>query len=259
MRSLFTKLAGLAFAATVLLTSCEKEGDKITLNQTSSPELKASTTAPALLKDDAAKPAVVYTWTPAEYGFAAGPVYSLEFDLKGNNFKAPRSLTVGSGMTTYSLTVAELNDILNKLGQKPGVESQLEVRLKAALNTTTMIATSASTALKATPYENRELPADRWAIIGDATANGWGKETPMTYDFDRKVWTITLPLAKAEYKFRANNDWALNLGAMSGDDATKTAGPLKQGGDNIKITEAGTYTVTLNYEVTPATYTTVKQ
>ncbi|WP_071595234.1 SusE domain-containing protein [Hymenobacter aerophilus] len=258
MKKLFTKLTGLGLVAALFLTSCEKEGDKIMLNQTAAPQLQSSTATPALSRADADKPAVTYTWTPTNYGFAAAPTYTLEFDTKGNGFKSARTISVGTA-TTHTLTVSELNGIYSDLKQPAGTASELEVRLQSVLQGNAAMMMSDPTAIKATPYESRELPKDAWAIIGDATPNGWGTETPMTYDFDRKVWTITLPLTTAYYKFRANNDWGLNLGALSDGDATKTAGPLKEGGSNIKVSEAGTYTVTLNYNTKPATYTAVKQ
>lgn len=258
MKNLFTKLTGLSLVAALFLTSCEKEGDKVMLNQTAAPQLQASTTTPVLSRADADKAAVTYTWTSTDYGFAAGTNYALEFDTKGNDFKSARTISVGTA-TSYALTVSELNGIFSDLKQPAGQTSELEVRLQSMLLNNAGLMMSNPTAIKATPYESRELPQDAWAIIGDATTNGWDAETPMTYDFDRRVWTITLPLTTNYYKFRANNDWGLNLGALSDGDATKTAGPLKEGGANIKISEAGTYTVTLNYNVKPATYTAVKQ
>jgi len=78
-----------------------------------------------------------------------------------------------------------------------------------------------------------------WAIIGDATPGGWGSETPMTYDAAEGAWTITVNLSAAQFKFRANNDWALNYGD-TGTDAL-----LDRDGDNIAIAAAGTYKIKL--------------
>ena len=51
-----------------------------------------------------------------------------------------------------------------------------------------------------------------WAIIGNATAGGWGADTPMAWDAVNKVFTITTDLVAGDFKFRANHDWAVNLG-----------------------------------------------
>ncbi|GAB3290991.1 SusE domain-containing protein [Hymenobacter tenuis] len=79
-----------------------------------------------------------------------------------------------------------------------------------------------------------------WAVIGAATPGGWDSETKMTYDAAKQVWTVTLPLKADELKFRANNDWAINMGDKGAD------GMPDYDGDNIKVGAAGTYTVTLD-------------
>lgn len=80
--------------------------------------------------------------------------------------------------------------------------------------------------------------AYRWGIIGDATPGGWDTDTDMTWDASNSVFTITADLTVGQFKFRANDDWGMNLGgALDG---------LTEGGDNIDIAEAGNYTITLN-------------
>ena len=60
----------------------------------------------------------------------------------------------------------------------------------------------------------------------------------MVYNPATNVWTVTTTLKADEFKFRANNGWDINLGGNMQD--------LSYGGDNIKVTEAGTYLVTLD-------------
>ncbi|WP_461637188.1 SusF/SusE family outer membrane protein [Labilibaculum euxinus] len=90
--------------------------------------------------------------------------------------------------------------------------------------------------------------ANRWGLIGDATPGGWDTDTNMTWDSTNKIFTATLDLtAGGSYKFRANDGWDVNLG---GDLNALTAG-----GDNIAVTEAGNYTITLNTITNVATVT----
>lgn len=86
----------------------------------------------------------------------------------------------------------------------------------------------------ATPYT--------WAVIGAATANGWGGDTPMTYNEAKGVWTVTTPLTADEFKFRANGNWDISLGA------TKPAGSFltADNGANLVSPGAGNYTLTLD-------------
>lgn len=89
-----------------------------------------------------------------------------------------------------------------------------------------------------------------WSVIGDF--NGWAGDVPMTYDAGTGTLSATMNFASAGgFKFRANADWALNYGDTGAD------GTLEEGGDNIMVPGAGSYTVTLNLNPTgnPQVYT----
>ena len=61
------------------------------------------------------------------------------------------------------------------------------------------------------------------------------------------MFTVTLDLTAASFKFRANDDWAVNLG---GD-----MNALTQDGSNFSVAEDGNYTITLNTMTMEATIT----
>jgi starch-binding outer membrane protein SusE/F len=87
-----------------------------------------------------------------------------------------------------------------------------------------------------------------WGVIGDATAGSWGADQAMTYDVAAKVWKATIPLTVGEIKFRANGNWDdINYGDNGAD------GTLEAGGDNIKVTQAGSYQITLDLSI-PGNY-----
>ena len=77
-----------------------------------------------------------------------------------------------------------------------------------------------------------------WGVIGDATPGGWGSDQNMAWDATHNVFSVTLDLGVGTFKFRANDDWAVNLGG--------NLNALTQDGANISIPEAGNYTLTLN-------------
>ncbi|MGI4822019.1 MAG: SusE domain-containing protein [Janthinobacterium lividum] len=81
-----------------------------------------------------------------------------------------------------------------------------------------------------------------WAIIGAATANGWGSDTPMAYDATKKAWTITTTLTADQFKFRANGNWDVSLGDTNPVGSYLTS----NNGANLTSPGAGTYTVTLD-------------
>jgi hypothetical protein len=92
---------------------------------------------------------------------------------------------------------------------------------------------------------NYTYSANTWGAIGDF--NGWGGDAVMTWDAVNHVFTTNITAAAAgAFKFRANADWAINLGGP--------LGALTQGGDNISIA-AGSYTLTLDPWAKVATVT----
>jgi len=78
-----------------------------------------------------------------------------------------------------------------------------------------------------------------FGLVGPATAGGWdaAQYSVMTYDKDNDAWTITTDLNADEFKFTTNGSWDINLGG--------TADDLDFGASNLRIEEAGNYTITL--------------
>ena len=86
------------------------------------------------------------------------------------------------------------------------------------------------------------VDATNWGIIGSATPGGWGDDTDMILASAAKgeyVWSADITLTDGEMKFRANDDWAINLGDFDAN------GSLENGGDNIVVT-AGNYHIEIN-------------
>lgn len=91
--------------------------------------------------------------------------------------------------------------------------------------------------------------ATAWGIIGSATPGGWDNSTAMTYDKAAKLWKVTATLTAGAWKFRANNGWDINLGAIK---PTADGVHLEYGGADISV-DAGNYTITLDLS-TPRVY-----
>ncbi len=92
-----------------------------------------------------------------------------------------------------------------------------------------------------------------WGIIGGFADNSWGSDVvTLTASESLFTWTGELTVdAGVEWKFRANEDWAINLGG--------TADELWNNGANIVLPEAGTYTITLDLSTYPSKFTAVKK
>lgn len=78
-----------------------------------------------------------------------------------------------------------------------------------------------------------------WGIVGSATSVGWDQKIAldMIWNATDESWSVTTELTAGELKFVANKDWAINLGGIKEN--------LSQGGDNLAISEAGTYNIKL--------------
>ena len=87
-----------------------------------------------------------------------------------------------------------------------------------------------------------------WGLIGSATPNGWDSDQDMTFDPSENAWIINVGLVPGAIKFRANDDWPINLGD------TGLNGILEYDGNDINIPASGNYTVKL-YLDRPAFYT----
>lgn len=91
-----------------------------------------------------------------------------------------------------------------------------------------------------------------WAITGSATPAGWPdggvQDIDMTYNPTTKKWEIIIALSNAgAFKFRANDNWDVNLG-------TGADGLLSYGGPDLTTAASGTYKVELDLS-NPRQYT----
>jgi starch-binding outer membrane protein SusE/F len=93
-------------------------------------------------------------------------------------------------------------------------------------------------------------------LVGPATQGGsdagWGTSVPMTYDNAKGVWTITYDLSPGPVKFRANNEWTINYGPADSNALQGTI--IFDDQSAVNITEAGSYTVTLDFSRSVAPY-----
>ena len=86
-----------------------------------------------------------------------------------------------------------------------------------------------------------------WGVIGDATADGWNSDQNMTWNPVTEAMEINIDLTPGQFKFRANDDWAANLG----DDLGNAI--LTQDGANINI-GGGSYLIRLFLDKPDYTY-----
>lgn len=250
-----TLLAGLL---AVGFTSCKKDEIRTTAEFSAAPTLTSNVTnAGVLLRANRLNNAVTFTWTPYTFTLSDNtktdsPVtYTLQLALAGTNFANPYELVAGGDKaSSLTLTVGQLNAAL--INQKASLTqpSQLQVRLKTfAANNEPIIYSSALT-ISATPYDECVAPnSDTWSIIGPAGAD-WNTDVPLVWSCADNAYVITRAMNADVFKFRRNNDWAINLGGLGSGAFTVpigTATSLISTGNpaNLQLTTAGTYTIKL--------------
>ncbi len=95
-----------------------------------------------------------------------------------------------------------------------------------------------------------------WAVIGTAVG-GWGAGDGKlaTYSIATKKLYATIPFISDNYKFRADPNWSIvDYGDKDGVAVKGLYTLDREGGNDIKMANAGTYTVILDFN-TPYTYT----
>ncbi len=76
-------------------------------------------------------------------------------------------------------------------------------------------------------------------VIGSAQVGDWSTDTDLTFNTTTKVWEGQVTFFDTgEYKFRANDDWAISFGG--------TLETIEYNGGNLATPGAGTYDVTLD-------------
>lgn len=251
MKNYTTRALGVCATLLVLATSCKKDETQVSAEFGAAPTLTASTTAPiVLLQANEDAPAVTFTWKPYAVSLSDGSkavtttTYVLELAKAGTGFAPKQEIGAGSNTTTTTIKTKDLNTALQALKLPNGTASPVDFRLRTSVVGNLAPVYSPVTTLTITPYEYVApavcVQANRaWGLIGPA-GMGWDKDITMTYDCSTDTYTYTGPLNADKFKFRFNKAWDTNLGG-----ASSTGGDLTQGGSDLSITTAGTYTITL--------------
>lgn len=246
----------------LLLASCSSDLDtQQVIAQGAIDEIKVNTTAPFVCTaDNLNEIAYIFTWTEADFGDHVSASYTLEFDLKGNEFKSPVDLVVGTKLTK-ELISSELNGIMHRLNQPIETDVDLEVRV---VGSPIVLGSSKPANLpkvnskisQSVIVQSYAMPAIH--IVGDMfNSSVWDianyKFVMMRDNILDKDQCTTYFKDNSSFKVVENarlGDWSLTYG-KSGN------GTLSSKGGNISdIKEAGYYTLLIDftkmtYAITP--------
>ncbi|MGM0945700.1 MAG: SusE domain-containing protein [Bacteroidota bacterium] len=213
------------------------------------PQTGASLSSPTngtalVLTNEGAEDLIEFQVTAADFGMQGTVTYALEMDLAGANFSDPVEL--GSSPSNIIEVVAqEINEELISKGASPDVASEVEFRVKSSINQPLSPIYGDVVTLSVTPFSTLvEYPV--LYLPGDY--QGWNPGNEATtlksvnFDDTYEGFVHILPGGTGEFKVSETNEWV--DGRNYGDNDAD--GDLDADGANIKVTEFGTFFMTVD-------------
>jgi hypothetical protein len=236
---------------TVFFVGCEKDKSNVIIKSSITPNSLSdlSATTFVLNRDNAADNFQTFKWTSVNYGFTASEKFTIQFDLKANNFSSPANLLTVTHDTTASITVGDLNKAMLTAGLSPDVAATLQFRIKTMIHDSIPAIYSNIFEASVTPYATTFPPI---FMTGAATGGwGWGQyvykelrsTAPNIYQ------TIGYFLSGEAFRFFKQTDWnpvSWNYPYFTGTVSALFVNAL-DGDSNFKFTgTSGYYQVTVN-------------
>jgi hypothetical protein len=224
------------------LASCEKDEEKLVVQPGTSPTLTASATAPLVLtKDNAEVPVVTFSWTPADYGYPAAVNYTLQYDVKGNNFAAPQEVALVNALQK-EFTVSGLNALATKLSLTPETAADMEFRIKTDISPSIEPTFSAPITINVTPYLDLIEYASLWV---PGQYQGWAPDAApkISSVSDNGIYEGYVYMNVADgFKFTSAPDWSHTNYGDGGPGKLSTDG----GAGNLTVSTPGYYQLQAN-------------
>lgn len=233
---IFSLLLGLLFSA------CETDINKVTMSaDPSQPTLEDLSISVDFTMANA-ESAVSFSWSAADFGFAASITYALE--ASATEAFSEYATLFSTQNLTGTVTVGDLNGILLAWGKEVGQSADLYYRVKASVTTNEYV----TSAVKSKSFIPFETLIDYPMIYVPGAYQGWspGAENGRLYSYgfdSRYQSTIRLKdgdNATVQFKITPaanwDNDWGGSL-TQSGDNYSGTMTPK---GSNFEVA-AGVY------------------
>lgn len=270
---MFKVLLGFLFLG-FIISSCEKDENKIFFEGGTAPVLTASTTADqVLLKVNENNPAIIFNWTNPDYKFTTGissqdVTYTMQFDVAGANFGSAKKYEKAIARELTSIfTVRDLNAALLAMDLPENVVHNIEIRIKSSLVNNSVPLYSNVIAIKMTPYLDvvYPVPANLY-ITGAATPGNWmgGGDPELLSQKFTKISTSEFEIASLAINPDAGflfvpvyGDWANKYGFTGAGLGNNVNGDSFQpGGNDFKSPPlAGNYKIVVSFKTGKYTIT----
>lgn len=242
MKTWINKIFILSVLSLVLF-SCDKDEERLTLRTGASPTLSASSDDIVLSADNREDDAMAFTWSAAEYGYQAAVKYTLEFIPEGGDFETAKSVETSPGTLTKTFTVAELNTLAAQLGLLPDSENAVQVRVKSEVSPEVAPTYSNVIGFNVTPFLDIIEYPSLWV---PGSHQGWnpGTAPKVSSVNDNGVYEgyVNFPDAQNNFKFTPEPNWDNDFGGTSSGNK----GTLAPKASDLQVNGAGYYQLKAN-------------
>lgn len=242
-------LSILSAVLVLLLISCESDIDKVVISATPDQPALSDVSVAGEFNKDNADGLITFSWSAADFGFAASITYALEVSPTSDfSDKVATLLTTQS--YTGSVKVSDLNSILISWQEAVGESASMYYRVSASVTSSEMVYSDTKT----TSFVPFETLVDYPMIYVPGAYQGWspGAENGRLYSYGfnstyegiLRIIDGTNPTS--QFKVTINPNWD---GPNYGGALTKTgdnySGVLDPAGDNYEV-DAGVYSFAVN-------------
>ncbi len=196
----------------VVLISCKKEGQLVTLGNAVPGALTTSVSTVVLTKPNLNVEAVKASFTPADFGYSAAATYTLQIAKTGTSFANAKEIILEVGSSSKSLTHFELNNMLLSMGFAPEVAGSVDFRIKTTIGTNVLPVYSNVKSVTITPF----------ALIGTlymaGAHNGWSfaQDSVVSPEGDGIYSAIIqFKQSKSMFKLSKTKSWSNVYGSAS--------------------------------------------
>lgn len=242
------KIISLALLVLLGFTACEDSVGPTVNSGEDSPKLTSHSGGESfeLTEDEAEEELMNLSWTAPDFGFPASITYFLEMDPEDSNFEEAVTLAE-TNETSLSLTVGEVNSSLISAGIPSGLETEVDMRIRAHINDDVPDRISETFMFAFTPYQvDIDFP-EIYVPGGYQSASGYANDwspadaPALTSPNEDDVYEGYVYFANADnqFKFTLERNWDDgDYGSVNND------GNLDQEPENnVEVDEAGYYRI----------------
>ncbi|MCR8559874.1 SusE domain-containing protein [Mucilaginibacter sp. BJC16-A38] len=235
MKTIFTKFLAFSGILLLMLSSCKKDETKVVATNGKPGALTATADNVVLTSANADNVALSFNFTPSSYGYKAAITYTLQVDVKGDNFAKATNVSVSGKSFDYK--VSDFNNALVNMGLIPGTTAEVEARIKSELGTNVSAAYSNVLTITVTPYASIiTYPS----LYVPGAYQGWSPPTAERISSvkDDKTYEGYVNFSDAgslEFKYTSDPDWNHTNYGDGGAGSLSTDG----GAGNLKVPSTG--------------------